>query len=72
MAAIDKELDELLALIEKKNKTPADEHVLFGIYHHWAEIAAIKNLLVKKNIISKKEIYGEMVPILKRMKRDFK
>jgi len=65
-----KELNKLTKLIYKSKPTIRPDYVV-GFYRYWAEIDAIKNLLLKKRILKKEEINKELIPIIKAMKKDF-
>lgn len=66
-----KESKHLLKLIKRKI---ADEKCceIFGFYRFIAKIDALENVLIKKKIITKKEIFQEMIPIIRFMKKDFR
>ena len=66
----DKELNNLKRLIYESKPTIRADYVV-GFYRYWAKIDALEKLLLKKKLISKKELYRELLPIYKTMKKDF-
>ena len=66
-----KVLDELAKIIVKSKPAIRSDYVI-GWYRLWTRLPAIEKVLIKKGILTQKEIDREQIPLLKRCKKDFK
>ncbi|MFH1275529.1 MAG: hypothetical protein ABIH82_00295 [Candidatus Woesearchaeota archaeon] len=65
-----KVLDELAKLIAESKPTIRQDYVV-GFYRIWTRLPAIEKALIKKGIITQKEIDIEQIPIIEECKKDF-
>ena len=66
-----KELDQLAKIIIQSNPTIRYDYII-GFYRVWTRLPAIEKVLIKKGILTQKEIDIEQIPLLKKCGKDFK
>ena len=65
-----KVLNELIKLIAESKPSIRQDYVI-GFYRVWTRLPAIEKALIKKGILTQKEIDKEQIPILEECKKDF-